>query len=152
MVQRKRIFLAHVTEDQAKAQQLYDQLEAEGFLPWMDAVDLMPVQNWRCDIPRDVKNAAICLTCFSKRSVANKEYVQQKFRHALWAYADVPPNTIYLIPIRLDDCEVPDLRLPELKLDLRNLHWVDLFEPDGFDRLVAAIRLNVVINRTVVQA
>ena len=65
--------------------------------------------------------------------------MHREFRYALSAYAELPPGSIYLIPVRLDDCEVPDLCLPELELNLRDLHWVDLFRPAGFDRLARSL-------------
>lgn len=137
----QRIFLGHASEDKPQVRELYDQLKSHGFSPWLDAVDLIPGQNWRDEIPNAIKDAGIFLACLSKRSVEKQGYVQREFRYALSAYAERPPNSIYLIPVRLDKCEVPDLRLPELELNLRDLHWVDLFEEDGFELLVGAIQL-----------
>ena len=143
MSKRDRIFLGHASEDKPRVRELYHQLKGEGFSPWLDAEDLIPGQNWRVEIPKAIKSAAIFLACLSKHSIGKRSYVQREFRHALSVYADLPPDSIYLIPVRLDECEVPDLQLPELELNLRDLQWVDLFEASGFDRLLAAIRLNV---------
>ena len=143
MVERQRIFLGHASEDKPRVRELYDQLTSRGFSPWLDAVDLMPGQNWRIEIPNAIKSAGVFLACLSQQSVAKQSYVQREFRYALSAYADRPPGSIFLIPVRLDDCAVPDLRLPELELDLRDLHWVDLFEPNGFERLVQSISVGL---------
>ena len=145
----QRIFLGHASEDKPRVRKLYHQLRKEGFSPWLDVEDLIPGQNWQVEIPNAIKNAAIFLACLSMTSVAKRGYVQREFRYALTAYAELPPYSIYLIPVRLDDCEVPDLRLPELEISLRSLHWVNLFEPDGFERLAEAIRLNVMSERSV---
>src|SRR5262245_20946077 len=51
---------------------------------------------------------------------------------ALDAWQEMPAGTIHTIPVRIDDCEVPE--------DLRRYHWANLFEPNGFDRIVRAIR------------
>lgn len=136
---RQHIFLGHASEDKPEVRDLHAQLKSKGFSPWLDAVDLIPGQNWRDEIPKAIKGAGVFLACLSKNSVAKQSYVQREFRYALAAYAERPPGSIYLIPVRLDDCEVPDIRLSELELNLRDLHWVDLFEPDGFDRLLQAI-------------
>ena len=143
MTGHQHIFLGHASEDKPRVRELYHQLKAQGFSPWLDAVDLVPGQNWRVEIPRAIKSAAIFLACLSKQSIAKRSYVQREFRYALSTYADLPPDAIYLIPVRLDDCDVPDLQLPELELNLRDLHWVDLFDDGGFEQLVTAIRLNV---------
>jgi hypothetical protein len=139
MTTKRRIFLAHAREDNAQVGKLYADLKARGFDPWLDKVDLIPGQNWEIEIPKAIRQAGIFLACLSSRSVGKVSYVQNEFRLALSAFSERPPGSIYLIPVRLDDCEVPDLQNPELGLRLRAIHWVDLWEEGGFDRLVKAI-------------
>ncbi len=139
MTTRRRIFLAHAREDKLRVRQLFDDLKARGLDPWLDAVDLMPGQVWKTEIPKAIRRAEIFLACLSTRSVEKRGYVQREFRLALSAYAERPPGSIYLIPVRLDECDVPDLDIPDLELNLRDIHWVDLWEEDGFDRLFGAI-------------
>lgn len=138
---RRHIFLGHASEDKPQAAVLYHRLRAEGLSPWLDAVDLIPGQNWRDEIPKAIKSAGVFLACLSKRSVAKEGYVQREFRYALSVYAERPPGSIYLIPVRLDDCEVPHIRLSELEVNMLDLQWVDLFADNGFERLLKAIML-----------
>ncbi len=133
------IFLAHASEDKPRVRELYDQLTSKGFSPWMDKVDVMPGQLWGVEIPRAIKSASTFLACLSKASVAKRGYVQREYRLALSAFTERPAGSVYLIPCRLDDCEVPDLDIPELGVKLTDFQWVDLFEADGFDRLVNAL-------------
>src|SRR5262249_38670129 len=51
---------------------------------------------------------------------------------ALDAWQELPEGTIHTIPVRIDECEVPE--------SFRRYHWANLFEPNGFDRIVRAIR------------
>jgi formylglycine-generating enzyme required for sulfatase activity len=139
MTPSSRLFLAHASEDKPAVRQLYQKLKARGFEPWLDSEDLLPGQIWRVEIPKAIRDAAVFLACLSSRSVAKVGYVQNEFRLALSAFGQRPAGSIYLIPVRLDDCEVPDLQIPDLGLRLRNLHWVDLFADDGLDRLVRAL-------------
>ncbi len=44
------------------------------------------------------------------------ESQQKEFNHAL---GEIPPDKIYIIPVRLDDCEIPYEKLHDL--------WADLF-------------------------
>jgi TIR domain-containing protein len=62
-----------------------------------------------------------------------------EFRLALSAFGDRPHGSIFLIPVRFEDCEVPDLQIPDRGLSLRDIHWVDLWEEEGFDKLVRSI-------------
>jgi hypothetical protein len=45
---------------------------------------------------------------------------------------EMPEGTIFLIPVRLEECQVPQ--------SLSRYNWVDLFESDGFDKLIRAIK------------
>jgi len=138
---KNRIFLAHASEDKLQVRDLYDRLEERGFAPWLDEIDLIPGQIWTDEIPKAIADAGVFLAFLSNRSVGKLGYVQNEFRRALVAFGERPPGSIFLIPVRLDDCTVPDLRIAELELSLQHIQWVDLFEEDGFDRLVAALEL-----------
>ena len=134
-----KIFLAYAREDQAQVRKLHADLRARGFEPWLDKVDLLPGQIWEIEIAKAIRQAGVFLACLSSRSVGKIGYVQSEFRLALSAFGQRPAGTIFLIPVRLDDCEVPDLQNPDLGLRLRAIHWVDLWEENGVDRLVKAI-------------
>jgi formylglycine-generating enzyme required for sulfatase activity len=139
MTASSRIFVAHASEDKPAVRQLYRELVTRGFEPWLDSEDLLPGQAWKLEIPKAIRGAQVFLACLSSRSVAKVGYVQNEFRLALAAFGQRPPGSIYLIPARLDECEVPDLQIPDLGLGLRDVHWVDLFADDGIDRLVRAL-------------
>jgi hypothetical protein len=50
---------------------------------------------------------------------------------ALDAAHETPSGSIFLIPVRLEDCRVPD--------ELSRYQYVDWFSPDGPERLLQAI-------------
>jgi Adenylate and Guanylate cyclase catalytic domain len=58
--------------------------------------------------------------------------VQREMKLALDAWQELPEGTIHTIPVRIDDCEVPE--------SFRRYHWANLFKPNGFDRIIRAIR------------
>ncbi|NEQ51950.1 MAG: SUMF1/EgtB/PvdO family nonheme iron enzyme [Leptolyngbya sp. SIO3F4] len=134
-----RIFLAHANEDKEAVSDLYRRLKEQGFQPWMDKEDLVPGQNWRSEIPKAIKNSDIFLACLSQASIAKKGYVQKEFRLALNNYAEMPVGSVYLLPVRLNDCEIPELRQDEYGVNLSDIHWVNLFQSNGFEQLVRAI-------------
>ncbi len=134
-----QIFLAHAKEDKEAVSELYDRLNEAGYKPWLDEKDLLPGQNWQSEISRVIKNSQLFIACLSKRSIAKQGFVQQEFRMAINQAAKLPSESIYLIPLRLDDCEIPDLRQNEYGLNLRDIHWLNYWEVDGFDKLEKAI-------------
>jgi hypothetical protein len=69
--------------------------------------------------------------CLSAQSVAKRGYVQREVKRALELWDEKLENDIYLIPARLDNCEVPP--------SLSKFQWVDLYDEYGFSRLIKAI-------------
>jgi hypothetical protein len=131
-----QIFLCHASEDKAAVRDIYQRLRAiEGFEPWLDEEALLPGQVWEREIPRTLKASAFILIFFSRHSVAKRGYVQREMKLALDALQEVPEGTIHTIPVRLDDCPVPE--------QLQRYHYANLFDPRGFERLVHAIRAGV---------
>ena len=134
-----QIFLAYASEDQHSVIDLYERLKEKGYNPWLDKRDLMPGQNWREEIPRAIRNSQIFIACLSQQSVSKQGYIQRELRMALNEYAEKPPGSIYLIPLKLDDCQVPDLRLEQLGVGLQDLQWLDYWESGGLSNLLNAI-------------
>ncbi|QKQ76666.1 toll/interleukin-1 receptor domain-containing protein [Nostoc sp. TCL240-02] len=136
-----KIFLAHASEDKALVRDIHSRLLSHGFQPWLDELDILPGQTWRTAIPRAIRESDIFIACLSQRSVQKEGYVQREFRLALETYAEKPPETIYLIPLKFDNCEIPDIQLPNLGISLRDFQWLDFWKVDGFDRLVKSIEI-----------
>ena len=134
-----KIFLAHAKEDEALVTDLYYRLKEKGYEPWLDKEDLLPGQVWRAEIPKAIRSSQIVVACLSNRSVRKQGYVQDEFRMALKTYASKPPGSIYMIPVRLDDCVIPEIRQEEYGLNLRDIQWLNFFELDGFDKLITAL-------------
>lgn len=128
-----RIFLCHASEDKAHVREVYQRLRAiEGFEPWLDEEDLLPGQEWAREIPRALQASDFILIFFSLTSVAKRGYVQREMKLALDVWQELPEGVIHTIPVRLDDCDVPEA--------FRRYHYTNLFDPNGFDRIVRAIR------------
>ncbi len=126
-----KIFLCHAHEDKSKALEIYRLLKTEGLKPWLDSEDLLPGQNWRREIPSAIRGADFVLIIFSKTSVSKRGYVQAELKLALDVLAEIPDDKIFVIPVRLDDCEVPGR--------FKDLHYCDLFEEGGIRKVLAAI-------------
>jgi hypothetical protein len=136
-----KIFLAHALEDKPQVRVIYSALQKSGLDPWLDEIDLVPGQNWQLEIQKAIRESGVFIACLSRLSVSKQGYVQREFRIALNVYAEKPPGSIYLIPLKIDDCEVPDLQLPQLGINLRDIQWLDYWRTDGFERLIKAIEL-----------
>jgi hypothetical protein len=127
-----QIFLCHAGEDKAAVETIYERLKGLGYKPWLDKKDLLPGQRWRSEIPKAIRASDYILIFLSKTSVAKRGYVQNEFKLAVEVLRDIPEGTIYAVPVRLDDCPIPD--------QFSDLHWCNLFEVDGFEYLLRAFQ------------
>jgi hypothetical protein len=130
-----RIFLSYAREDQEKVEKLYQNLSSEGFKPWMDRKDIYGGEEWRFSIQKAIRDSDFFLVCLSSSSVGKRGFLQVEIKKALDIWQEKLVGDIYLIPVRLEDCEVPEL--------LRDFQWVDLFEEGGWARLVKAIKVGM---------
>ena len=56
-----RIFLCHAKEDKARVIELYQQLKATGYSPWLDEEDLLPGVDWDLDVLDEMPEGKIYL-------------------------------------------------------------------------------------------
>lgn len=131
MQKATRIFLCHASDDKNTVLEIYNRLKQAGFKPWIDKEDLLPGQRWDQEIPKAIKASDFILVFFSKVSVSKRGYVQKEFRLALDVYDETPDGEIVVIPVRIDDCEVPD--------SFSRIHYVNLFEKGGYEKIVRVI-------------
>lgn len=126
------IFLCHASDDKALVRDLYRRLHDDLFDPWLDEEKILPGQDWEREIRRAVNGADIVIVCLSHRSASKAGFVQKEIKLALDVADEQPEDTIFLIPLRLEDCDVPER--------LRRWHWVNWFERNGYERLRRALQ------------
>lgn len=129
-----RVFLCHSSQDKEIVRELHQRLRQDGFDPWLDEEDLLPGQDWDWAIRKAIREADAVAICLSRSSTTKAGYVQKEIKFALDVADEQPQGAIFLIPARLEDCEVPDR--------LSRLHWVDLFTDLGYRRLVRALNVS----------
>jgi hypothetical protein len=99
--------------------------------PWLDEEKLLPGQDWRQEITSAVKRSDVVIVCLSSSSISKTGFVQNEIKYALDAADAQPEGTIFLIPLRLEECEIPD--------QLSRWQWVNYFEETGYPRLMMAL-------------
>jgi len=110
---------------------LHRYLKQHGIQPWLDELDLLPGENWEVEIPRALNASDVILVCLSKNSVNKEGYVQKEISFALDKALEKPDGTIFIIPAKLEACDVPSR--------LNRYQWVDLFRPDSYKRLLLGL-------------
>jgi formylglycine-generating enzyme required for sulfatase activity len=122
-----RVFLCHSSGDKSPVRELYQKLSAEGWMDvWLDEEKLLPGQDWDAVI-----------VSLSTGSVSKEGYVQKELRFVLEIALEKPEGTIFILPLRLDDCERPRR--------LRTIQGVDYFPPErrelAYARLLRSLEL-----------
>ena len=119
-------------EDKGRVEDLYGRLRNAGLRPWMASQDLLPGEDKDFATRKAIRQSHFILACLSNNGIQQRGPVQRQLKMALDLWQEQLEDDIYLIPVRLDDCALPD--------KLRDFEPVDLFEPEGWPRLLRALQ------------
>jgi len=128
-----KVFLCHSSGDKPAVRELYYRLRADGINPWLDEENLLPGQVWQQEIPKAVRDSDVVIVCLSQSAINKSGYVQKEIKYALDIADEQPEGTIFLIPVKLEECDVPDR--------LSRWQWVNLFDEKGYQRLMLALNV-----------
>ena len=131
-----RVFLCHSSTDKPAVRELYQKLRAESWIqPWLDEEELFPGMDWNMEIEKAVEAADAIIVCLTKNSINKEGYVQRELRIVL-DFADYKPEgTLYIMPVRLEECEPPRR--------LRPWQYADYFEGNrerALQRLLVSLK------------
>ena len=118
---RLRVFLCHSSADKPAVRELYQKLRAESWIqPWLDEEELYPGQDWETEIEKAVEASDVVLVCLSNGSINKRGFVQKELRFALDVALEMPEETVFIVPLRLEECTPPR--------SLRDWQYADYFE------------------------
>lgn len=130
---KNRVFISYAKEDSNFAKKLHTDLLDVGVDPWIDSYELLAGQDWDKTIREAIGYCSYFLALLSTCSVSKTGYVQKEIRKALDIADQKPEGSIFILPVRIDDCE------PSFE-SLRRLHRTDLF-PDYDQGLKELLRV-----------
>ncbi len=132
----KKIFISYAREDQNIALRLYRDLISVGLNPWIDKENLLPGQDWKQTITKAIGESSYFIALLSTNSISKKGYIQKELRIAIDVWSELPPSTIFIIPVRLEECEPPKR--------IRRWQYADYFPEDNrtiaYQRLLESLR------------
>jgi hypothetical protein len=142
---RGHAFISYVREDSGKVDVLQRMLQAAGIPVWRDTASLWPGEDWRAKIRGAItRDALVFIACFSCHSAARqRSYQNEELLLAIDQLRRRRPDDPWLIPVRFDDCDIPDLELGAGRT-LASIQQADLF---GVNRDLAARRLVEAVQR-----
>ncbi len=115
---KPKIFLSYAREDMGMAKKLYNDLKRYGLDVWLDTESLLPGDKWEA-----IKNCNYFIALLSSKLMNKWGFVQKELKTTLEMLDLFPNSKRFILPVRLDDCEICESKLKEH-------HWIDLF-PDS---------------------
>lgn len=133
-----RVFLCHASQDKPIIRELYQRLLAEDWIdPWLDEEELLPGQDWNLEIEKAVESSDAVIVCVSSTSVAKEGYVQKELRQVLNIALEKLEGSIFVLPVKLDDCSLPR----QLK-DRQSLDYFPVSRQDSaFEKLKKSLNI-----------
>ncbi|NEP84643.1 MAG: TIR domain-containing protein [Okeania sp. SIO3B3] len=126
-----QIFLSYAREDGLPILDVYRKLKQAGYKVWLDTEDLIPGQVWDDQISKVIRASDFIIVFFSTVSVAKRGYLQKELKLALDVLETIPDDRIFIVPVRLDECEVPE--------KFNQFQYCDLFKGNSFEKLLKAL-------------
>ena len=126
-----KVFLCHAEEDKLLVQHIYNQLVFIGMQPWLDKEQLQPGHDWKLEIRQAIHTNDVFIACLSNTSISKSGVIQYEIEQAVNVAKDKPEGSLFIIPARLEECEIPS--------KLNQWQCVDLFSDADFDKLLASL-------------
>ncbi len=142
MEAKPKIFISYARKDWPQALEIYEFLLENNCEPWIDKKKLLPGQNWRKEISKAIRDADFFVACLSPHSIDRTGYVQKELKEGMEMYDLVPEGKITLLPIRLQECEVPER--------FEDIQWIDWYVEEDKERLLEAIRVTLESKATII--
>src|SRR5215469_17048968 len=99
------VFVSYAEDDTQHADRFYTDLKNAGLIPWK-ATSVLPGANRENAISSAINSCRFFIPLFSSISIEQGGHWQKELKDAIEVSENLPPNKVYIIPVRLDDCQV----------------------------------------------
>jgi len=127
-----QVFLLYARSDREAVHRLYNRIVKDGANTWLDEKNILPGQDWESEIRKAIYRSDIVIVCLSRQFIKQGGYRHEELRIALEKANSVLDGEIFILPARLEKCDMPE--------PLRRWQRVDLFEADGYKKLMSALK------------
>jgi hypothetical protein len=131
LFEQPRVFLSYPKENSEAALKIYETLTDNGCAVWMDKKSLVPGQRWREVIENRIRDSQFLLLLCSKEGLARRGFFHAEQNLAWKMQAEIPSDQLYLIPVRINECQLPP--------HIAELHYLDWRTEEDTKKIMYAI-------------
>lgn len=146
-----KVFLAHVKENEPIVRFIDQGLTGYGIDVVTDYRHIRGGFNWKRKIRELIKESTYFVLCLSKEfNDRDHTVLYRELNHAIEELQDLPYDRTWIIPIRINECSIPDIEIRPREY-LSDITYIDLF-PGGFklyegiESIVKSIDENLIKN------
>jgi uncharacterized protein (TIGR02145 family) len=123
-----RLFVCCAAADKARAEETCKRLGSAGL-----NIEIIALSNGgEREIENAIASARFVLVFFSNQSASDGEALHRHLDVALHSARQIPRDRVFIIPVRLEKCDVPE--------SVEHLQLVDLFKEEEFEKIIEVIR------------
>jgi hypothetical protein len=112
-----RVFLSHTSKDKPKVRQVANHFRNAGVQYWLDEAEIKPGESLITKIGQALKASQYVAAFLSVESIRSS-WVETELNIAMTQ--EIAGRRVRVIPIRLDDCELPPFLVDKYYVDLRS--------------------------------
>ena len=123
-----KAFISYVRENIEMVDRLCQELKSHGIEVWLDRNDIDPGSRWEQAIRKAIHQGTFFIACFSEEyNNRDKTYMNEELTLAIEELRQRPTDRIWFIPVKLNDCEIPNRDIGAGKT-LQTFYYVELYE------------------------
>lgn len=124
-LKNKKVFLSHSSVDKSIVISVALDLQEKGISTWLDAFDILPGESITSKINRGLEECEFVLLFLSNNSVKSN-WVTKEWETMLWD--EINSGKIKIIPVKLEECEIPKILQTKKYIDLSKNYSDGLFQ------------------------
>lgn len=111
-------FICYSKENKEIVREFFARLKKEAWIdPWFDEEDILPGEKWQAAVVKAVRGSNAVIVMLSQKALETQGFFHKELTLALDTADEKPAGTIFIIPIRLEECHVPERLLPYQYVD-----------------------------------
>lgn len=141
-MEKVKVFISYARDDFKAAKEIYDELISESDIePWLDKKDVLPGQRWKSEIRKAINESRFFIFIASENSIKKRSFVHKEIEIAFEILDELPKDHIFIIPVRLDECELPER--------LNDIQFVDMFrnKTESLNKILDVITIGTELGR-----